>query len=139
MYEENRPKRVPNSGAKVVWASMGIDALLDAYAEIVKYLPPVELSKMDLEKELLMQFHTVKNLQSNVLADESIPPNQKAQVANTVAATLNKIVDMQQSVYEAERFKLIENALIRYLNSRGEEVAAKFIEEYERIVARYAP
>lgn len=139
MYEENRPKRVPNSGAKVVWASMGIDALLDAYGEIVKYLPPTELSKMNLEKELLMQFHIVQNLQTNVLADESIPPNQKAQVANTVAATLNKIVDMQQSVYEAERFKLIENALIRYLNSRGEEVAAKFIEEYERIVARYAP
>ena len=139
MYEENRPKRVPNSGAKIVWASMGIDALLDAYGEIVKYLPPTELSKMNLEKELLMQFHIVQNLQTNVLADESIPPNQKAQVANTVAATLNKIVDMQQSVYEAERFKLIENALIRYLNSRGEEVAAKFIEEYERIVTRYAP
>ena len=139
MYEENRPKRVPNSGAKIVWASMGIDALLDAYGEIVKYLPPTELSKMNLEKELLMQFHIVQNLQTNVLADESIPPNQKAQVANTVAATLNKIVDMQQSVYEAERFKLIENALIRYLNSRGEDVAAKFIEEYERIVTRYAP
>lgn len=139
MYEENRPKRVANSGAKVVWSSMGIDALLDAYGEIVKYLPPIELSKMNLEKELLMQFHTVQNLQTNVLADEGIPPNQKAQVANTVAATLNKIVDMQQAVYETERFKLIENALIRYLNSRGEEVAAKFIEEYERIVARYAP
>lgn len=120
------------------WGSMPVEELLTHYDEIQQFLPPTSLSDMDLEKELLLQFHTIRALQNRVMDDDEIPVNQRAQVANSVANSINKLTDLQNAIYTTERFKQIEGKLIRMLAKRDDEFAAKFIEEYETILKQHA-
>jgi hypothetical protein len=120
------------------WDLIPKDDLLRYYDEIGRRLPPVELSKLDIEKELMIQYYTVRALQSSVMDDDEIPLNQRAQVANTVASSVKALADLQEKVYTSERFKAIENLLIRTLVKLPEDVAAAFIVEYEKILVKHA-
>ena len=107
---------------------------LDTLWEMLQDLRPRQsLADLNLEHELLDQYDTVKKLQEEVLKDEEVPANQRAQVANTVAATLQQLVKMQTDYYNAERFKAIEALVLKAIKSLPKEVAEKFIEDYERI------
>lgn len=116
------------------WRSLPIDVLIEYRDEITKCLPPLALKDMNLEEELLLQFHAVRSLQNNVITDAELPLNQRAQVANAVANTLTKLIDMQESVYTQERFKAIEMALIRALGTLPEDAAKAFIDQYEKVL-----
>lgn len=118
------------------WDSLPLDQLLKYHAEIEKRLPATALSALNLERELLLQFHTVRQLQTQTLDDEETAANQKASVANTVAATLNKLVEMQNAIYTSERFKQIEQAMIYALNKLPEDVAAEWLAEYRSILGK---
>ena len=135
---EKKGLRKTSKLAIVNWDLLSEDEILAAYDEVMKRLPPVELSKMNLEKELLLQFHTVRGLQTKVMDDDDVAVNQRAQVANTVASNLNKLADPQAVIYTSERFKMIEGALIRELNKLPEETAERFLNSYEQILRRYA-
>ena len=91
------------------------------------------LAELNLEHELLEQYEAVKTLQEEVLVDSDIPPNQRAQVANAVAATLQQLVKMQSDFYNAERFKAIEALMIKAMKKLPKEVVEEFIDEYEAI------
>lgn len=95
--------------------------------------PSKALADMNLEHELLEQFETVKTLQNEVLIDESVPANQKAQVANTVASTLQQLVKAQADYYTSERFKAIEALMVKAMKLLPVEVAEKFIADYEAL------
>lgn len=114
------------------WSAYPVQQLIAWRDEITRHLPPTNLKDMNLEEELLLQFHAVRDLQGTVLEDEEIPLNQRAQLANNVASTLSKLIEMQEKVYTQERFKLMEGILIRCLNRLPEESAAQFLDEYER-------
>lgn len=116
------------------WSIHTIAELVRFRDEINEALPSTELSKLNLEEEVLLQYHVVREMQSDVLGQEDIPPNQKVQVANSVASILKTLADQQESLYTSERFKDIENLLIRSLTSLPEKTASKFLDEYERIV-----
>lgn len=107
---------------------------LDTLWEMLQELRPRQsLADLNLEHELLEQYNTVKTLQEEVLTDDEVPANQRAQVANTVASTLQQLVKMQTDYYNAERFKAIEALVLKAIKSLPKEVAEKFIEDYERI------
>lgn len=115
------------------------EELLRLHAQVVVRLPPTELSKMDLEKELLLQYHSVCALQAAINEDPAgIPFNQRAQVANTVSSVLKSLIDLQDVVYPQERFKAVESVLIRVLCKLPEKAAAMFIKEYEEVMVKYA-
>lgn len=116
------------------WAIYTVAELVRFRDEITAQLPATELSSLNLEQEVLLQYHTLRELQSDVLADTDTPANQRATVANSVASILKTLADQQASLYTSERFKDIENLLIRTLTLFPEDVAAKFIEEYEQIL-----
>ena len=132
----NKPKVEGGSfaPATINWASMKESDLLAYYTQIREHLPPTALSELDVEHELILQFHTVKQLQNEILTDEATPANQKSQVANSVATLISKLMDMQLEVYSSERFKKIENLLIRELKKLPEDWSEKFLIEYERIL-----
>lgn len=129
--EGGEPKRPASN-----WKSVPTEVLIQWMNEIREVLPPTKLSEMNLEEEMLLQFHTIQTLQSGILNDDSIPVNQRAQVANSVAATLNKLVDLQLAVYSSERFKSIETILIRALLKLPEKTAKQFIDDYEKLLAQ---
>jgi uncharacterized protein (UPF0147 family) len=145
MYEESQIKKIGKSKPEVevekaapfVWSSLPVSTLIRYRDEITRHLPPTQLSKMNLEEELLMQFHTVRALQNDVMEDTEIPVNQRAQVANSVAASLNKLAEMQIDLYSAERFKNVENLLIRTLSQLPEDLASEFLTEYEKMLGSH--
>lgn len=102
-------------------------------AEIDALLPQQSLSAMNLESELVTQFHTVKRLQTLILDDDETPANQRAQVANAVVGTLDALVKMQERYHNSERFKAIENLLIKHMRTMPREIAEKFIADYEAL------
>lgn len=130
--QEEGPKPSKN------WSVYSVAELSRMRDEITKELPSLELSNMNLEEEMLLQYHTLRELQGLVMDDVDVPVNQRAQVANSVASTLKSLGDMQIALYSAERFKQVENALIRNLDKLPEEVAAEFLDVYAKILKKYA-
>lgn len=114
---------------------MPVHELIKYYEEIRAHLPGVNLSEMNMEEELVLQLHSIKSIQSMIIDDDDIAPNQKAQVANSVTAVINRLVDMQGEVYASERFKRIENLMIRALRKLPEDVAAGFLDDYTALLA----
>lgn len=102
-------------------------------ARIDAHLPETSMSNINLEKELLEQFQAVKDLQSSVLDDPETPANQKAQVANAVAATLNQLIKMQSEYYTSERFKAIEALMVKFMKKLPKDMVDEFLTEYETI------
>jgi 3-oxoacyl-(acyl-carrier-protein) synthase len=133
MFDEpgSLPSRLDKAPKLVFnWDALPLDQLLKYHAEIEQRLPPTALKDLNMERELLLQFHTVRALQTDTLGDDETAANQKAQVANTVASCLNKIVDMQNAVYNSERFKKVEQAIIRALDTLPEDAARLWLEQY---------
>jgi len=127
---ENREPRA----APFAWHALPIETLLKYRNEIDNVLPPTALSKMNMEEEMILQYHAIRSLQNDVIDDDTLPPNQRAQVANAVTSSLNKLAELQLEIYTSERFKAIENLLIKHLTKLPEEVAMLFVEDYERIM-----
>lgn len=91
------------------------------------------LKDLNLEHELLTQYARVKRLQEDVLNDDSVPANQRAQVAGAVASTLQQLIKMQVEFSTSERFKAIEALMIKAMRKLPKDVAEEFLAEYERL------
>jgi hypothetical protein len=113
--------------------NLSVEELLNLRSEIETRLPSTKLKDMDLEKELVLQYHKMVQVQARVAEDTRTPANQLAQVGNSVAATLQQLVTMQTKHHTSERFKSLENMLIKALRKLPKEVAEEFINEYERL------
>lgn len=116
--------------------NMSVEELLALRAEIDARLPATSLKDMNLEKELIIQYLKVVELQQKVLEDDETPANQLAQVANAVAGTLQNLITMQSKFHNVERFKQLENLMIKHMKSLPLEVAEAFINEYEQLEAQ---
>ena len=113
--------------------TMSVDQLRELRDEIDRRLPEEKLSQMDLTQELLSQYRLVQRLQTDVLDDQDVPANQRAQVAGQVASTLQQLVKMQSEFHNSERFRAIENLLIKSIKLMPLDAAEAFISEYERL------
>ena len=118
------------------WEALPVATLLRYLDEIRAALPYNSLVDMDMERELILQFQAVRELQNTIIDDDDVPANQKAQVANSVASVLGSIAELQNKIYSSERFKRIETLLIRHLNKLPEDVAAAFLEDYEAVLEK---
>lgn len=116
------------------WSAMPVEDLIRYRDEITKHLPPLDLKDINLQEELLLQFHALRALQGQVLNDDEVPLNQRAQLANSVGSTLDRLVELQEKVWSQERFKTIENTLIRHLKRLPEDVAEAFLADYEALL-----
>lgn len=112
--------------------TLDLEDLLALHERIEKMLPPTALADVNLERALVMQYHRTQALQTTVMGSKETPANQKAQVANTCAATLAQLGKMQNEVYTAERMKVLERALILSLKTLPKAAQEVFIDFYER-------
>lgn len=117
--------------AKFNWSAMPVEELIRNFDEIKQHLPAIKLKDLNLESELLLQFHAVRALQNDVLSDDDVPPHQRAQVANSVSSVLVKLGELQSDIYSSERFKDIENILIGALVDLPEPQVVEFLAKYE--------
>lgn len=134
-FDLSKPEGTDKSSAPLVnWGMLSIAELLGQRNQIDEHLPPIELSKWNLEAEMLLQYRAATQLQAAVLDDDDVAPNQKAQVLNAVTASLSKLTEVQKELYSSERYKKIETILIRALKKLPEEVVASFLDDYEKIL-----
>lgn len=124
---------IDTSDGSIDLDKLDLNALLTLRMRIDEKLPARALADIDLEEELVIQFQQTKKLLSDVLDDEEVPPNQKAQVANTCSSLLAQLTKMQSELYAAERVKALEAALIKALLTLPEATQKAFFVEYERL------
>lgn len=91
-------------------------------------LPVVALADLDLLDELYKQYVIGKQLLSDADADEA-PLNQKAQTLNSVVSILGTITKMRTELYNAEKLKSLEGALLETLKEFP-EMSDRFLELY---------
>lgn len=127
---QNQPRAATHS-LQVNLTGMPVAELLEVRAQIDEKLPVKDLADVDLNRELVLQMLQTQRLQSDVLKDEETPANQRAQVANAVAAIIAQLAKLQTEVYTSERLKRIEGYLIESLQQLPTVAQAKFLELYE--------
>jgi hemoglobin-like flavoprotein len=109
------------------------EELFDVLSRVYQRLP-MQLTDLNLEQELMLQYRQTKLLMHSVVNDKATPANQRAQVANSCASVLDQINKMQTRLYTAERLKMIEQALVKAVKQHlPAEAQAQFFEAYEKI------
>jgi hypothetical protein len=126
-----KPPRAATHSLQLDLTGMPVDELLELRAQIEQRLPVKQLKDLNLEQELVLQLLTSQQLQRDVLQDDEIPANQRAQCLNAVAAIIAQLVKLQTEVYTSERLKRIEGYLIESLRQLPLQGQAKFLELYE--------
>lgn len=102
---------------------------------VADYLPERgSLKSLNLDAELYNAYAKAKNYLAIVQSDDSVPPNQVAQVFNTISAILKEIVKMQTELHNAEKVKKLEAAMIQAIKLAPLESQQAFLEEYEAIL-----
>jgi hypothetical protein len=91
------------------------------------------LTQLNLDYELLARYQEAKQFLADVITDTDLPPNQVAQVMNTVTAILKEIVKAQTDIHNAEKVKLMEQAMITALKTVPEDAQNLFFAEFERL------
>lgn len=99
---------------------------------------------LDLNQELVENYNLAKAYLEALLEVEGseeddaptkgTTPNQIAAVIQSVKATLQDLIKMQTEVYNAERNKKMEAAMIKAIKMMPEDARQAFIDEYERIL-----
>lgn len=112
--------------------AMGLEELLALRDEIDAKLPRTAVKDLNLEEELVLQYTRGKLLQAEVAQDEGVPANQRAQIANSVRASLAELVKLQQALYGAEQGRRMEAALAKALRTLPEEAQQVFYDAYQR-------
>ena len=113
--------------------AMSVDELRALRDEIDRRLPEDSLDTLNLEKELVGQYRSVKRLQDDVIMDDEIPPNQRSQVAGQVASTLQQLVKLQVDLKQGEQMKRMESAFLDAIEDLEESAKAKFFATYDVI------
>lgn len=109
--------------------------MLDLRNQIDQKLPVKSLKDLSMERELVLQLVMVQNLQRDVLGEDGVPANQKAQTAGAVAASLATLAKLQIDIYTSERLKQIEQILIETLQTLPREAQEAFMTAYEGAIA----
>lgn len=109
------------------------EELLTLRAMIDDRLPVTKLKHINLQEESVIQYMQSRKLLNDVMSDPDIPPNQKAQVNNSVQSNLTALDRMQKSTYTQERNKQLEYIVVNLVNELPDiEAKKKFLDELAR-------
>lgn len=109
------------------------EELLTLRAMIDERLPVTKLKHINLQEESVIQYMQSRKLLNDVMSDPEIPPNQKAQVNNSVQSNLTALDRMQKSTYTQERNKQLEYIVVNLVNELPDiEAKKKFLDELAR-------
>lgn len=115
--------------AKALVTDLSEEDLLKLRHEVDKKLQ-IDPRMLNMADELGLQYRSGMALLASIQDDAEVPANQRAQVFNSVGAMLEKIVKQQKVVYDAERLKRFEAAMLKTLQSLPEEQQKLFFNLY---------
>lgn len=115
---------------------LDVENLIKLRQEVDKRLPIRSLKDINMEQELLLQLLTAQQLQRDVLAEDDVPANQRAQTMNAVAASLQVLAKLQVEVHTSERLKRIENILVEAVTNLPNDTQVQFFDQYEALLGQ---
>jgi hypothetical protein len=117
--------------------NLSIPQLLILRTKIEDRMPASRLTDLNLEQELVYQYVQVKNILADLQENSLGTASNLAQLCNSIAAALAQLVRLQGELYNSERFKQIEQLLIKILREWPAKNIHKFFETYEEEYARH--
>lgn len=99
--------------------------------QIDDLLPSPGLGTLNLEEELVEQYRKTKAIMDDVMDDDEVQANQKAQVANSVVSTLAQLVKLQEDMRREETLKIMEDVFTDLMKVQPEGFKQAFFAEYE--------
>jgi hypothetical protein len=116
--------------------NLNIPQLLILRAKIEERMPASSLKDLNLEQELVYQYVQVKNILADLQENSLGTAANLAQLSNSIASALAQLVRLQGELYNSERFKGIEQLLVKMLREWPAKNINKFFEAYEENYAR---
>lgn len=117
--------------APIDLSRLTVEQLETLQATLADLLPPKTLLDVNLEHELLGLMRKGQELLANVLTDDTVPANQRAQVLNSLASTLDQLAKLQNTIYDSERIKRLEHVFTRTLKALPTDAAEYAIQVYK--------
>lgn len=93
----------------------------------------IALKDLNMEEELARVYAEARQFLSDVRLVDA-PPNQVAQVFNTISSILKEITKTQTELYNSERLKRIEAAVVQAIKLAPKESQDVFFNEYEKLL-----
>jgi hypothetical protein len=124
--EGGYPDPLPGVSA---YSSLELVQIRDKATAELALREPLSLRDLDMEQELIVQMHTLKLVQGELLQKgaDMVQPT----LLNAVTTSIDRLAQRQIQIYSAQRFKLVENTLLRALRSLPEETVREFLDDYE--------
>lgn len=111
---------------------LSVEQLERLQEDLLERLPHKTLLDVNLEHELLGLMRNGQKLLEDVLHDPDVPANQRAQVLNSLASTLDQLSKLQNNIYDSERIKRLEQVFTKTLKSLPVETAECALDTYQR-------
>lgn len=89
------------------------------------------LNDLNIDNELYESYAKAKNYLATLQFSDNVAPNHIAQVFNTINTILREIVKMRTDLYNAERVKKLEFAMIETMKKAPKDLQDVFLEEYK--------
>ena len=111
---------------------LSVEQLERLQEDLLERMPHKTLLDVNLEHELLGLMRNGQKLLEDVLHDPDVPANQRAQVLNSLASTLDQLSKLQNNIYDSERIKRLEQVFTKTLKSLPVEAAELALDAYQR-------
>lgn len=99
--------------------------------EVDTLLTGKTLADIDLEQELVSQLQLTKRFLEEVIENVGVPANQRAQAINSCTSVLSNLCKIQIELYNAERVKAMESALVKALRTLDKPAQEEFFKRYQ--------
>lgn len=99
--------------------------------EVDSLLTGKTLADIDLEQELVSQLALTKRFLEQIIDDSDVPANQRSQAINSCTTILTNLCRVQIDLYNAERVKALESALVKTLKTLDKPAQEEFFKRYE--------
>jgi len=92
----------------------------------------VTAETLDIHSELLDNYNAALALRETLPYRDDVPPNQIAQIMNSMTTILTQLTKLQTELYSSQRIKDIELILIETLKSMPQPMQDKFFDLYTK-------
>ena len=92
-----------------------------------------KIALISVSQELSDHFELVKTLRDNILVDNLAEARDKVAAINSMTSIIKDLSKMQQDVYNAERFSMLQQVVINTIKDKYPDLAQDVITTFEQL------
>ena len=87
--------------------------------------------RISVSKELAEHYRKVLDLRDGILEDEDSEDKSRISVLNATTSIIKELAKIQSDLYNAERFAILQQIIVKTLKESNKEIAEKVIRDLE--------